>query len=197
MAKTAAERKRLVVLLAILAVLVTVAGVRLVRIGGLAGGGASRTRITYEVHGLPKLETGQLGRDINEAADFRRNPFTFGTRPTPTPRPVTPAPTRPQVNRTPQATPTPRLSMGLDGRPKPPPPPFDREYIGYFGPIDLQIVAFRKQGDSPELSEVEVVRVGDVIDDIFIVRDVGFESVGIGFVGYDPSEDTRVPLAEE
>jgi hypothetical protein len=185
------------VLFAILAALAVVAGVRLIRIGGLAGGGASRTRIMYEVHNLSKLETGQLGRDVSETVDFRRNPFTYGARPTPTPKPVTPIPTRPSVERTPQATPTPRLSMGLDGKPKPPPPPFDREYIGHFGPIDLQIVAFRKSGASPELSEVEVVRVGDVIDDIFIVRDVGLESVEIGFVGYDPSEDTRVPLAED
>jgi hypothetical protein len=38
--------------------------------------------------------------------------------------------------------------------------------------------------------------VGDVLDDVFIVREIGFESVIIGFVGYDPSEDTRVPLSE-
>jgi hypothetical protein len=36
-----------------------------------------------------------------------------------------------------------------------------------------------------------------VLDDIFIVREIGLESVLIGFVGYDPSEDTRVPLSEK
>jgi len=87
--------------------------------------------------------------------------------------------------------------MGLDGKPKPPPPPFNRTYIGHFGPIDLQIAAFRKSGGDPDTTEVEVVRVGGVIDGVFIVREIGFESVEIGFVGYDPSEDTRVPLAEE
>jgi hypothetical protein len=29
------------------------------------------------------------------------------------------------------------------------------------------------------------------------VREIGLESVLIGFVGYDPSEDTRVPLSEK
>ena len=57
-------------------------------------------------------------------------------------------------------------------------------------------MAFRKSGEEPDLSEVEVAKVGDVIDGVFIVRDVGLESVTIGYVGYHPSEDTRVPLAE-
>ena len=39
--------------------------------------------------------------------------------------------------------------------------------------------------------------VGDIIDDIYIVRAIGLESVTIGFVGYDVSEDTSVPLSEK
>jgi hypothetical protein len=198
MARSKAEQTRLVALITVLGVLIVVAAVRLIRLGGLAGGSTGGRRVVYETHDLPELETAQLDREVSEDAASRRNPFTYGVRPTPTPRPVTPVPTRPPVRRTPPPTPTPRLSMGLDGKPKPPPPPFDRTYIGHFGPVDLQIVAFRKAGtDDPEISEVEVFRVGDVIDEIFIVRDVGLESVEIGFVGYDPSEDTRVPLAEE
>jgi hypothetical protein len=47
-----------------------------------------------------------------------------------------------------------------------------------------------------------VATVGKVLEDakgkeIFIVREIGLESVVIGFVGYDRSEDTRVPLAEK
>jgi hypothetical protein len=79
----------------------------------------------------------------------------------------------------------------------PPPPPFDRDFIGHFGPVDLQVAAFRVRGDDPDISQIEVASVGDVIDGIFIVREIGFESVMIGFVGYDPSEDTRVPLADQ
>ena len=39
--------------------------------------------------------------------------------------------------------------------------------------------------------------MGDVLDDIFIIREIGFESVMIGFVGYDSSEDTRVAVGRE
>jgi hypothetical protein len=87
--------------------------------------------------------------------------------------------------------------MGDDGQPKPPPPPFDREYIGHFGPGLTQVAAFRKQGKERGSKEIDVAVVGTVLDGIFIVREIGLESVVIGFVGYAPSEDTRVPLSEE
>jgi len=38
---------------------------------------------------------------------------------------------------------------------------------------------------------------GEILDKVFIIREIGHESVLIGFVGYDSSEDTRVPLAED
>ncbi len=57
------------------------------------------------------------------------------------------------------------------------------------------MAAFRKGG--PESNEIEVATVGDVLDDIFIVRAIGLESVTIGFVGYDVSEDTSVPLSDK
>jgi hypothetical protein len=153
--------------------------------------------VTYAAHDLPDLETPDVGVDGPELAEFGRNPFIYGVRPTPTPRPVTPVPTREIVRRTPPPTRTPRVSRGLDGSVMPPPPPFNREFIGHFGPVDLQVAAFRVRGDDPDIAEIEVASVGDVIDGIFIVREIGFESVMIGFVGYDPSEDTRVPLAEQ
>ena len=88
------------------------------------------------------------------------------------------------------------MARGSDGSIKPPPPPFNREFIGHFGPLDFQVAAFRVRGQDPDISEIEVATVGDVLDGIYIVREIGFESVMIGFVGYDRSEDTRVALAE-
>ena len=61
----------------------------------------------------------------------------------------------------------------------------------------MQVAAFRKEGDEPGSNEIEVAMAGSVLDGIFIVREIGLESVVIGFVGYAPSEDTRVPLSEE
>jgi hypothetical protein len=96
----------------------------------------------------------------------------------------------------PRPTPTPRIAIGSDGEPKPPPPPFNREYIGHFGPGLMQVAAFRREGEESGSSEIDVAVVGTVLDGIFIVREIGLESVVIGFVGYAPSEDTRVPLSE-
>lgn len=196
MPKPKAEQLRLWLAVLLLAALAAVVIVQLLRGRGAGGGGTSGDRIEYEAHNLPPLESVEP-RQGTGTAQFSRNPFIYGVRPTPTPRPVTPAPTRPPVQRTPRPTPTPRMALGADGKVKPPPPPFDRDFLGHFGPLDLQVAAFRKQGAEPEFSEVEVATVGDVLDGIFIVREIGYESVKIGFVGYDPSEDERVPLAED
>ena len=123
-----------------------------------------------------------------------RNPFTFGAPPTPT-RNLTPAPTRPPPppTRTPAPTRTPKIYPGQPG----PPPPFEREYIGNFGPGYLKVAAFRREGAEPEIIVIDVGVEGEILDDVFIIRRIDYESVLIGFVGYDSSEDTRVPLADD
>jgi hypothetical protein len=193
--QTKAERTRLAVLLTILAVLAAAMIVATLRRGRLSGGSAAGGQIDYEPHNLPQLEVAMLEDGGGAVGDGNRNPFTFGAPPTPTPRP--PTPTRPAVQTTPRPTPTPRVARGADGEILPPPPPFDREYLGYFGPLRLQVAAFRKPGKEPDTSEVEVATAGDVLDEVFIIREIGLESVVVGFVGYDRSEDTRVPLAEQ
>jgi hypothetical protein len=196
MEKPKAEQLRLAALVAAVALLAAVVVFQFVGRGGSTEGGGAADRVSYDGHDLPELETSDFDGDEQEVAEFARNPFIYGVRPTATPRPVTPVPTQQIVRRTPPATPTPRVARGIDGSRMPPPPPFNREFIGHFGPPHLQVAAFRIQGDDPDLSEVEVATVGDVLDGVFIVREIGFESVMIGFVGYDPSEDTRVPLAD-
>jgi hypothetical protein len=164
----------------------------------LAGGGATGEKVTYQRHNLPPLAMGGGSQTDEAVSRGGRNPFTYGAPPTPTagPRPPTPTPA-PTVIRTPPATPTPRLARGADGEMKPPPPPFDREFIGHFGPLSLQVAAFRPRGGGAGSGEVEVAVVGEVLDGVYIVREIGLESVVIGYVGYDRSEDTRVPLAEK
>jgi len=198
MDKPKAEQIRVIALVALLAVFAAVVVVMLAGSGGSSAGNTAGDRVSYAGHGLPVLETAEFEQTDQGQVEFKRNPFIYGVRPTRTPRPVTPVPTREIVRRTPPPTPTPRIARGLDGSRMPPPPPFDRDFIGHFGPLDLQVAAFRvQQGEDPDLAEVEVAKVGDVLGGIFIVREIGFESVMIGFVGYDPSEDTRVPLAEQ
>jgi hypothetical protein len=188
---------RLVVLVSILAVVGAVAVTRMIRQGGLVGADGRDPGAEYQPRDLPQLAEittwdGEQGETITS-----RNPFTFGAPPTPT-RNLTPRPTRePLPTRPPRPTPTPKTFLGENGEIKGPPPPFNREYLGYFGPSYLRVAAFRRPGIEPEIVVVDVGVVGDTLDDAFIIREIGLESVLIGFVGYDSSEDTRVPLADD
>ena len=191
----ATNRRRQAVLLAILAVVIVVYAVLYLRGGGIVAGPGSDEALEYTARNLPLLAIGGLGSGSDRAAESDGNPFAFRPPPTPTPN-LTPPPTPiPRPTLPPRPTPTPRIAYGTDGQPKPPPPPFNRDYIGHLGPIPRPVAAFRKAGS--ETAEVEVAAVGDVLDDIFIVRAIGFESVTIGFVGYDVSEDTSVPLSDK
>jgi hypothetical protein len=191
------ERLRLAVLLTVLAILVIAAATRYLGGGGVVGGSSRSAKLEYEARNLRPLETDAIGRQDLREVESHGNPFAFRLPPTPTPN-LTPQPTPiPRPTMPPRPTPTPRIAIGDDGQPKRPPPPFDREYIGHFGPVEMQVAAFRKEGDEPGSNEIEVAAAGTVLDGIFIVREIGLESVVIGFVGYAPSEDTRVPLSEE
>ena len=190
------ERVRLAVLLGIFLVVV-VAGVWYWGGGGLGGESGKPGEIQYVARNLPPLEIDGIGREGGQTADSAGNPFTFRPPPTPT-KNLTPSPTPiPRPTMPPRPTRVPRQAVGADGSPKPPPPPFDREFIGYLGPAPDPVAAFRRGGKEPGTSEIEVSMVGDVLDGIYIVREIGLESVLIGFVGYARSEDTRVPLSEK
>ncbi len=189
------EQKRVIFLLALLAVIGAVALVQMWGREGFTGTAKDTEEITYSRRHFPEIVSTNFGDGSSGAEDRdHRNPFTYGAPPTPTPN-LTPKPTptprpTPTPNLTPRPTPRPR------GTPKPRPPVFDREFIGHFGPDRLRVAAFRKQGDD-DVTIVEVAIAGDVIDEKFIVREIGLESVVIGYVGFDQSEDTRVPLAED
>ena len=189
------DRVRLTILLVVLAAATVVMVVQFWGEGSIVGRGSDSEELEYVARNLPPLEIDGIGEGAGGDANSDGNPFAFRPPPTPTPN-LTPPPTAaPRPTMAPRPTRTPRIALGADGQPKPPPPPFDREYIGNLGPAPMQVAAFRKsEADS---TEIEVAVVGDILDNIFIVREIGLESVVIGFVDYDRSEDTRVPLAEE
>lgn len=195
--KLTPEQLRLVVLLAVLVVVGGIAVSRMIGSGGLSETAGREAGAEYETRDLPRLAeiTAPTEGEVEVLTD--RNPFTFGAPPTPT-RNLTPPPTRPPLpTRPPRPTPTPRIYRGDDGNEKGPPPPFVRKYIGYFGPSYLRVAAFRRSGEEPDTIKIDVGTEGEVLDDAFIIREIGLESVIIGFVGYDVSEDTRVPLADD
>ena len=194
--KTFRERGRLAVLLGTL-LAVVVAGVWYLGGGGLGGDSGKPGEIDYVVHNLPPLEIDGIGREGGQTAESAGNPFTFRPPPTPT-KNLTPSPTPiPRPTMPPRPTREPRQAIGSDGSPKPPPPPFNREFIGYLGPAPGPVAAFRRAGSEADTSEIDIAMAGDVLDEIYIVREIGLESVLIGFVGYARSEDTRVPLSEK
>ena len=74
--------------------------------------------------------------------------------------------------------------------PKPVPPQFNYKYIGTFGTTGNPIATFAREG------QIVNARVGDVIDGKFILRNIGLESVDIGFVGFPPDERQRIPIGQ-
>jgi hypothetical protein len=82
-------------------------------------------------------------------------------------------------------------------KPPPPPPPpvpvppaFDYKYVGNFGSPQNQLAAFTRNG------EIVNARVGDTIDNKFIIRRILIESVEIGFVGFPPDQTQRIPMGQ-
>jgi len=174
----------------LVAVAAAVALFQLHRGGGGLAGSEGQGIVEFSPHQLPELLPVDVPGGDGGGSGASRNPFVYGPPPTPTPN-LTPRPTRPPApTMPPRPTPTPNM-IEVNGRKLPPPPPFDREYIGYFGPKDRLVAVFRKG------KEVDVATAGDVLAEQFVLQGVGLESVTIGFVGYPEEVTTRVPLAQK
>ncbi|HEY1249694.1 MAG TPA: hypothetical protein VGH97_00805 [Thermoanaerobaculia bacterium] len=115
----------------------------------------------------------EVGRDL------------FGVPMEPTkPPPPTPYPPPPPPGDTrfigplppPPPTPTPR------------PPEITFKFVGTFGPKGHPIAVIQ-EGD-----KVYNVRAGDVLFDKFVLKNVGYESIDVGFVGYPQSESRRIGI---
>lgn len=178
-------------LLAVLVVVAVAIGFYQLRQSGAGGPGAAAAGgVEFTPHQVPQLLAWKFTPGPERTSDGIRNPFVYGSPPTPTPN-LTPRPTLPpRPTLVPRPTPTPN-TIHVGGRELPPPPPFDRDYIGYFGPKHRFVAVFRKG------KNVGVAVAGDVIADTYVLRKVGLESVTIGFVGYPEEVTTRVPLAKK
>lgn len=102
--------------------------------------------------------------------------------PPPTPTKAPPAPPAPGseifVGPLPPPAPT----------PTPVPPDINFKFIGTFGPRDGPI-AVLVLGD-----QLLNAHAGDKVFDRFILRNIGYESVDVGFVGYDPAITKRLGI---
>jgi hypothetical protein len=131
--------------------------------------------LTKDMLNPPRPKTGDAGRNIFD-------PRAPSPTPAPTPTPPPPPPPEPGsslfVGPLPPPGPT----------PTPVPPAVSFKFIGTFGPKD-QPIAVLLQGD-----QLLNARAGDVVFGRFILKNIGYESVEIGYVGYPPAVTQRVGI---
>lgn len=191
-----AGRQRLLLVL-LLVVLAVVAGWRLLPMllaDGEGGGGRRSTAVT-EVPDVrvAELAVGELSAEpLNY--DPGRDPFSYHTPPPPPPpEPQGPTAEELAAQRAAEAA---RRAAAEAARqeeaerepPKPQPPSFQLTYLGSFGSKNRRIAVFT------DGEEIYNALVGDVIDDSFVVADIGFESVTITFVGFPDEPGKRVAI---
>ncbi|HKF44859.1 MAG TPA: hypothetical protein VKG01_17300 [Thermoanaerobaculia bacterium] len=123
----------------------------------------------------PRPRAGETGRNIFD-------PRQPSPTPPPTPTPPPPPPPAPGsalfIGPLPPPGPT----------PTPVPPEVSFKFIGTFGPREAPI-AVLLQGD-----QLLNARAGDVVFNRFILRNIGYESVEIGYVGYPQSVTKRLGI---
>jgi len=141
---------------------------------GAGPGGSRAARETREVlalrfedlEGEPAVYS--PGRDL----------FGYGGRPAVVEEPI--EDTQPEITEV--AAPPPREA------PKPLPPQVDFFYLGSFGPSGRKIGVFSDE------QAVYNARVGDVIKEQFVLVNIGYESVDIGFVNFPDAAARRLAV---
>lgn len=176
------QQKRQRVLLGILGVLLLLWGGRWLLGGSGDGGGGGGIAVGTGAGDLPQVarlhyqalepEQGKFepGRDIFRYGQTGPSPEELRARRAAQERPTPP----------PQPRPAPRTSS------EPQPPPVTLAFLGTFGPRDAPIAVF--SGDEV----IYNARQGDVIEEKFIVRQIGLESVDLGFVGFPEDVTERL-----
>ena len=179
------ERNRQLALLAVLIVVFggLVAG-QLWSGSGAGSGGAPRRAPGAASTGVggPEIEVGELRVEAlqHKPATYKpgRDPFRFAPKPQAAPPPKP----RPARRREP---PKPRQRQPERQQPaRPQPPAVEFKYLGSFGLPGREIAVF---SDGQEILNAFA---GDVLQQEFVVRSIGYESADIGFVNF-PDEPAK------
>jgi len=176
--------------MALLAVLVAVLGFLVLRPGeraGRQGAAGAAAGPLADWRPAERVADVRLEALAAKPGEYRpgRDPFRFQAPPAPPkpppppPRPAPAAPPRQQAPAQQQAKAAP---------PKPTPPAIDFRYLGSFGPDERRIAVFI------DAKDIYNARRGDVVKERFVVRQIGFESADIGFVGFPDEPAQRLPL---
>jgi hypothetical protein len=154
--------------------------------GGAAAAGAGAVQTV-----LP-LRIAELDR-TPRSFTTGRNPWRFVEPPPPPP----PAPRKPsaaelramqEAEAARQRALAEQQRLALEESLKPHPPPFTLSYLGNFGPTGRRIAVFT------DGKKVWNAREGDVLEDKFVVAQIGYESVDIRFVGFDTVPAQRLAV---
>lgn len=151
---------------------------RFLDVAGLDRVGLGRGEFDISGLELVDLRLDELQRNaVAYAPD--RNLFGYYVPP---PKPVPPPP--PPIKQPP---PPPPPQVYVDPGP-PKPPPVDVKLVGIFGSKKKRIAVLR------DGAEVINVVVGETIKNKFIVREIGFQTVEFGFVGFPETDRVRIEL---
>ncbi|HVT18392.1 MAG TPA: hypothetical protein VHQ90_19725 [Thermoanaerobaculia bacterium] len=154
-----------------------------------AGGTKTVAMAVIPLHDEALDSLGRLGRSYSPG----RDPWRF-VEPPPPPPPGPPKPTKEQLRAMEEAEAARRRLAEEQARlaaieaAKPHPPQFTLTYLGSFGPPERRIAVF-SDGQS-----IFNVQAGQVLAGKFIVVRIGFESVDVGFVGFNDVQPQRVAV---
>ena len=192
-----AERRRLMILVGILAVLAVLSfwpGRKSNAPAAIANADAQSrpVRTGAAGSGFSPETIPTLAIDVNRGAmdvGVQRNVFRFYERPTPVPTLPPPPPTR---------IPMPGDQQFIGPLPPTPPPPptpiippvIPYKAVGIFGPKEQPIVALEDNG------RLINARAGDTLDGRFILRQINQESVDFAFVGLPPEITRRLAISQ-
>jgi len=159
-------------------------------------GGLGQVPERPQVEEVVDLRVAELG---GTARDFRpgRDPWRFVAPPPPPPAPTPPPPPPPrpltaaeiEARRQAQLLLEQQRAAAAAKAAEPKPPQFTLQYLGKFGPEERPIAVFT---DGKTILNVQE---GEVIEDKFIVSQIGIESVEIQFVGFPNWPPQRLPPA--
>lgn len=125
------------------------------------------------------VQLAQLEPEIYDH-EVERDPFRFGQPPPPPPQPPRPQPQQP-VERKPPPPPPP-----VDNTPQP--PALDFAFLGSFGPEDRRIAVLT---DGETLYNV---RLGDEVEGVVRVRDVGYETIELEYIDFPEAPTVRLEV---
>lgn len=114
-----------------------------------------------------------------------RDPFRFGPPPQVA---APPPPPPPPVQEPPRRPPPPAADAPPPAPPRPQPPPVTLVYLGSFGLPQRSIAVF---SDGKEILNAFE---GDVLQQQFVVRRIGYESADIGFVEFPEAPAKRLAV---